>query len=391
MVHPSLDWIDGELEALRTRTLHRSLVDVESAPGPELRIGGRSYLCFASNDYLGLAADPRVRAGAIAAVTEFGAGAGGSRLITGNTSLHRQLEGALAALKGTEEAIVFSSGYAANLGTIGALAGHGDAVFSDALNHASIIDGCRLSGATVHVYPHRDTAALRALLQATEARRRLIVTDSVFSMDGDLAPLPALADLAEEFGCMLMVDEAHATGVLGETGSGAVEHFGLSGRVPILMGTLSKALASLGGYVAGEARLVDYLRNRARAFIYTTGLPPAAAGAALAAIEVVHQEPERRTHVLSLAQSLSRRLRELGYETPLTDSAILPVLAGDSQRALALAAGLRERGIFAPAVRPPTVPEGSARIRLSLMATHTEQQVERLIQAFASLRPVIVE
>jgi 8-amino-7-oxononanoate synthase len=351
-----------------------------------VRIAGRSYLCFASNDYLGLAGDERLRRGAVEAINAFGTGAGGSRLITGNSSLHRRLERELAALKGCEDAVVFAAGYLANLGTISALVGRGDAVFSDALNHASIVDGCRLSGAAISIYPHGDVRALATLLAERPAGRRLIVTDSVFSMDGDLAPLPALARLAAEHGAMLMVDEAHATGVLGENGGGAVEHFGLGGRVPIIMGTLSKALGAQGAFVAGSASLIDYLRNRARAFVFTTGLSPAAVGAALAALAIVRTEPERRRRLHTLAAQLREGLRTLGYRVPPGETAILPVLVGEAEHALALAAALRERGIFVPAIRPPTVPPGSARLRLSLSAMHTEAQVQETLAAFATLR-----
>ena len=382
----SLDWIATELERIRAQGLHRSLLEVESAPAAELVANGRRYANFASNDYLGLAADPRVRAAAIDAVERFGTSASASRLISGNNSLHRELESRLAELKDTEDCLVFASGYMANVGTISALLGPDDVVFSDALNHASIIDGCRLSGATIHVYPHRDVAALSQLLSQSEARRRLIVTDGVFGMDGDLAPLPELVSLAEQFGCMLMVDEAHATGILGSEGGGSVEHFGLSGRVSIVMGTLSKALAAAGGYVAGDRRLIDFLRNRARAFIFTTGLPPAAAGAALAALEIVRTEPERRLRLRFLAQQLHDGLRAIESDVQPVDAAIVPVLVGDSAKALAIASCLRERGVFAPAIRPPTVPAGSSRIRFSLMATHSDDQVRRALEAFSAAR-----
>jgi 8-amino-7-oxononanoate synthase len=385
----ALAWIDEALADLEANALHRTLVEIESPPGPVVRIAGRSYLCFASNDYLGLAADDRLRRGAVQAIDTFGSGAGGSRLITGNSSLHRRLERELAALKGCEDAVVFAAGYLANLGTISALVGRGDAVFSDVLNHASIIDGCRLSGAAISIYPHGDVQALAALLAESTARRRLIVTDSVFSMDGDLAPLPELVQLAAENGAMLMVDEAHATGVLGENGGGAVEHFGLSGSVPIVMGTLSKALGAQGAFVAGDAPLIDYLRNRARAFVFTTALAPPAVGAALAALAVVRTEPERRRWLRALAAQLREGLRALGYRVPGGETAIVPVLVGEVERALALSAALRQRGIFVPAIRPPTVPPGRARLRLSLSAAHTEAQVQETLAAFAAVRELV--
>ncbi len=381
-------WIEDELANLRRRDLHRSLRTIDGAQEPEVEIDGRRYLLLASNNYLGLATDPRVKAGAVAAVERYGAGAGASRLVSGHLAIHRELERRIAALKRAEDAVVFGSGYLANVGTITALAGPGDAVYSDRLNHASIIDGCRLSGADVRVYAHCDTDDLARLLAVGDGRyrRRLIVTDAVFSMDGDLAPLPDLVDLAERHGAMLMADEAHATGVLGERGGGAIEHFGLDGRVHVVMGTLSKALGSVGGFVAGSRALVDYLRNRARAFVFTTGLSPAAAGAALAAIDLVEREPERRRRVLELARRLSAGLRALGCEVLPSESAVVPVIAGDAARALALSDALRRQGVFCPAIRPPTVPEGQSRLRVAPMATHTDEQIDRALAAFAAAR-----
>src|SRR5579884_2773434 len=299
---------------------------------------------------------------------------------------HRELEAELAALKGTEAAIVFSSGYLANLGTIAALVGPGDVIFCDRLNHASIIDAATLARARLVVYHHADPAHLAALLERYPGRRRLIVTDSVFSMDGDLAPLPELCELAERWGCMLMVDEAHATGVLGPRGAGAVEHFGLRGRVPIVMGTLSKALGSVGGFVAGSRRLIDYLRNRARTFVFDTAPAPSAVGAAIAALRVARVEEERRARLRQMIALLHDELVDLGYEVLPPDAAILPVLVGDSDAALDLAVALRERGVWAPAIRPPAVPRGAARVRVTLMATHTPAQLERAVSAFAGAR-----
>ncbi len=381
-----LAWITAELEDLRQHHLLRSLSDFESAPEPEISYQGRRYLLLASNNYLGLATDPRVVHGAQEALRRYGASTAASRLVSGSTVLHRELEAELAALKGTEAAVLFSSGYLANLGTIGALVGPGDTIFCDRLNHASIIDAAFLSRARLVVYRHNDMDHLAALLQRHAGRRSLIVTDSVFSMDGDLAPLPDLCDLAERWGCMLMVDEAHGTGVLGPRGGGAVEHFGLRGRVPIVMGTLSKALGSVGGFIAGSRRLIDYLRNRARTFMFDTALAPSAAGAALAALRVARVEEQRRARLRQLVRALYEALAEQGYHVPRPDAAILPVLVGDSDTALDLAAALRERGVWAPAIRPPAVPRGTARLRVTLMATHTEAHLERAIDAFAGAR-----
>lgn len=387
-VPSALASIEQELAALRSQDLHRELTELEGGQEPEVAIDGRRCLLLASNNYLGLATDARVKAGAIAAVERYGAGVGASRLVSGHLSLHREFEERLAELKHTDDAIIFGSGYLANVGTIAALVRPLDAVYSDELNHASIVDGCRLSRAAVRVYRHRDAGHLAALLAADAGRyrRRLIVSDAVFSMDGDLAPLPELAALAERHDALLMADEAHATGVLGARGAGAVEHFGLEGRVPIIMGTLSKALGSVGGFVAGPRALVDYLRNKARAFVFTTGLPPAAAGAALAALDIVAAEPERRRRVLSHARRLAEGLRALGYDVPATESAVVPVVVGGARDALALSSALRRRGVFCPAIRPPTVPEGSSRLRVVPMATHSDEQIERALAAFAGAR-----
>ncbi|HLH21995.1 MAG TPA: 8-amino-7-oxononanoate synthase [Chloroflexota bacterium] len=386
MADTSLAWLAAELEDLRQHHLLRGLSDFETAPEPEIVYQGRRFLLLASNNYLGLAADPRVVSAATEAVRRYGASTAASRLVSGSTTLHRELESELAALKGAEAAIVFSSGYLANLGTIGALVGPGDVIFCDRLNHASIVDAAFLSRARLVVYHHADPDHLAALLERHTGRRRLIVTDSVFSMDGDLAPLPALCDLAERWGCMLMVDEAHATGVLGARGAGAVDALGVRGRVPIVMGTLSKALGSVGGFVAGSRRLVDFLRNRARTFMFDTALAPSAVGAAIAALRVARVEEERRARLRQMIALLHDELVDLGYEVLPPDAAILPVLVGDSDAALDLAVALRERGVWAPAIRPPAVPRGTARVRVTLMATHTPAQLERAVSAFAGAR-----
>jgi 8-amino-7-oxononanoate synthase len=386
MADNSLAWLGPELEDLRQHHLLRTLSDFDTAPEPEIVYQGRRYLLLASNNYLGLATDPRVVNAASDAVRRFGASTAASRLVSGSTVLHRELEAELAALKGAEAAILFSSGYLANLGTIGALVGPGDTIFCDRLNHASIVDAAFLSRARLVVYHHRDVDHLEDVLQRASGRRRLIVTDTVFSMDGDLAPLPEICELAERWGCMLMVDEAHATGVLGPRGGGAVEHFGLRGQVPIVMGTLSKALGSVGGFVAGSRRLVDFLRNRARTFMFDTALAPSAAGAALAALRISRVDEARREWLRQMVRALGDELAHQGYEVLRTDAAIVPIVVGDSETALDLAAALRERGVWAPAIRPPAVPRGTARIRVTLMATHTENHLDRAISAFTGAR-----
>jgi 8-amino-7-oxononanoate synthase len=381
-----LAWLAAELEDLRQHHLARTLTDFESAPEPEVMLQGRKFLLLASNNYLGLASDPRVLNAATDAVRRFGASTTASRLVSGSTVLHRELEGELAALKGAEAAILFSSGYMANLGTIAALVGPGDVIFCDRLNHASIVDAAFLARARLVVYQHADPDHLAGLLERHTGRRRLIVTDSVFSMDGDLAPLPELHELAERWGCILMVDEAHATGVLGARGGGAVELFRLRGQVPVVMGTLSKALGSMGGFVAGSRRLIDYLRHRARTFMFDTALAPSAVGAALAALRVSRVETERREWLRRLVDALSKELAGLGYDVMPPDAAIIPIIVGDSERAVRLATALRERGVWAPAIRPPAVPRGTARVRVSLMATHTEDHLDRALGAFSSAR-----
>ena len=298
-------------------------------------------------------------------------------------AVHHELEARLAALKKTEAALVFPTGYHANVGVLSALMGPGDTILSDGLNHASIIDGCRLSRAEVRVYPHGDTHALAALLAAcAPSGRRLIVTDTVFSMDGDLAPLAELVELAQHYDAWLMVDEAHATGVFGPHGGGLVEQAGLVDRVDIHMGTLGKALGGIGAYVAGSRELIDWLVNRARSFIYTTGMPPAAAASALAALDLVEREPERRQRLWDNTRFLSDGLRGLGYRIGDSRSQILPVIIGDARQTMALAEATLRRGVFAHGIRPPTVPEGTSRIRVTPMATHTRAQLERTLDAF---------
>lgn len=355
-----------ELESLKATDLYRRLRRVETETGPWATVEGRRMLMLGSNDYLGLASHPRVREAAKEAVDRWGAGAGGSRLTTGNLAIHEELEAQLAALKGSEAALLFTSGYLAATGTIPALAGRSDLILSDALNHACLIDGCRLSGAEVRIYRHGDAGHARELLaDRGRFRRALVITDGVFSMDGDVAPLPHLHALSRETETWLMVDDAHATGVLGQQGGGTAEYFGLPQNDIIHMGTLSKALGSQGGFIAAPTVVVDYLRNRARSFVFDTALTPAAAGAALAALAIVREEPQRRDKLMENARLLRELLK---IETQDTITPIIPVLIGEAQKALDLAETLERQGIRAPAIRPPTVPSGTARLRLSVTA-----------------------
>ena len=374
-----------DLERIRAAGLYRQLRPSAGLVDTWVTIEGRRTLLLCSNNYLGLASHPALAEAAARAAHEHGVGAGASRLISGSLPIHHALEERLAHFKHAEAALLFPSGYHANIGVVTALLGPNDAVFSDALNHASIIDGCRLSRAEVFVYPHRDTAALACLLRDSTARRRLIVTDSIFSMDGDHAPLTEICAIAAEHDAMVMVDEAHCTGVLGRSGAGLVEELGLSDQVTVQMGTLGKALGCAGAFVAGERSLIELLVNRARSFIYTTALPPPVVAAVDAALDLVAREPERRTRVRALAADLRARLVRLGLTVPDGEGPILPVIVGESERAMAWSRALLERGVFVQAIRPPTVPPGTARLRVTLMATHTEDDLAHAEQAFTRL------
>lgn len=373
----------NELERLREQGLYRWPRVVEEGARTWVQVGSHRLLCLCSNNYLGLATHPAVIEAAIRAARDFGVGSGASRLISGSLRLHAALEEELAAFKGTEAALLFNSGYQANVGVIATLVGADDAVFSDALNHASIIDGCRLSRARVVVYPHADIAALADLLARIPARRRLIVTDSVFSMDGDFAPLRELCELAARHGAWVMVDEAHATGVLGRRGAGLVEELGLEGRVDVQMGTLSKALGCFGAYVAGSRALVDLLANRARSFVFTTSLPPPVVAAAREAVRLVQQEPNLRQRLWANARRLEQALRAAGAPAPSQCSHILPVVVGDERRAMELSERLIAEGVWVQGIRPPTVPPGSSRLRVTASAALTEEDCDLVERAFA--------
>jgi 8-amino-7-oxononanoate synthase len=381
----ALDWIDGELEALSAKGLKRSLEPIGSAQGPVVLVDGRPLVNLCSNDYLGLAADGRLRRAAAAAAEREGAGSGAARLVAGDLPVHAALERCLAAWKGTEAALLFSSGYHANAGIPAALAGRGDAIFSDALNHASIIDGCRLSRAELVRYGHADAGELGDLLRRTRARRKLVVTDSVFGMDGDAAPLRDIAELCERHGAMLYVDEAHAAGVLGPTGAGLAEELGVAARVDVHMGTLGKALGSFGAYAAGSRRLADLLVSRARTFVFTTSLPPSACGASLAALDVVRGEPARRERLRALALRMKAGLSRLGFDVSRVVAPIFPVVLGGEERALRASRALRSRGFFVRAIRPPTVPPGTSRLRVALSAGHEEAQVDAFLGALGEV------
>ena len=375
-------WIEKALDTVRRADWYRSPQSIDSCPGPVVKLAGHSLINFASNDYLGLAGDDRLIQAAMAATKEFGTGATGSRLLSGHRDLHQQLELAIANLKKTEDALVFSSGYLANLGAIVSVVGKRDLILSDKYNHSSLKNGAALSGATALEYSHCNLEDLTAKLEQNRARYRkcLIITDSVFSMDGDLCPLPQLLALAAKFNCMVLVDEAHATGVFGVSGAGCAEHFGCTGTPLIQVGTLSKALGSLGGYVAGSAALIDFLRNRAPSWIYTTALTPADAAAALEAVRIVQQEPERRVRLRQNIETF-KYCAITNHQLPISNS-LSPIFSlplKNAASALTVGSKLKEMGILAPAIRPPTV--SVSRIRISLMATHELAHLQQLVEA----------
>lgn len=380
-----LDWIDEELATLEALGLRRSLTERAGPQGAVVEFDGQRLINFGSNDYLGLAASQELTSAVRRALDECGWGSGASPLVTGRGQFHARLETALAEFEETEAALLFPSGFAANVGAVAALAGKGDLVLSDAKNHASLIDGCRLSGARVQIYPHGHPELLeKHLQQAGGFRRRLIVTDSLFSMDGDLAPLDVLADLAERHSAMLLVDEAHATGVFGAAGRGGCEHFGVERRVPIRVGTLSKALGASGGFVVGSRNLIDWLANRARPYVFSTAAPGPFAAAGLAALDVVRREPERRRRLLDQAAQLRAQLAHDGWQTGDGCSQIIPLRIGSPQRTMAMSRELRKRGLWVPGIRPPTVPDGESLLRISLTSGHTDEMLVTLREALRS-------
>jgi len=378
----SYDWLDRSLDSIHKAHWYRTTQQITSKAGTIAQVDGREMLMFASNNYLGLAGDRRLIDAAIQATEIYGTGSTGSRLVTGNLDLHEELETAIADLKNTEAALVFSSGYLANLGAISAIVGARDLILGDAYNHSCLKKGALMSGATAIDYQHLDLADLTTKLKEhrTKYRRCLITTDSVFSMDGDLAPLRGIMDLADIYECMVLVDEAHGTGVFGDRGGGLTQALGIEQNL-IQVGTLSKALGSLGGYVAGSAKLIDYLRNRAATWIYTTALSPADTGAAIAAITIAKTESDRRQQLWQNLEVLKQGLQDLGIQAIAFDAPIIAIEVGDIETTLQLAKHLRNHGIFAPAIRPPTVP--TARIRITLMATHTETQIQSLLNGLA--------
>jgi glycine C-acetyltransferase len=378
-----LRYLSAELEDLRSQGLYRRLRVLDDEQKATTSVDHRTVVNLSSNNYLGLTTHPLLRERALEAVRRYGVGSGSVRTIAGTMAIHMELEARLAAFKRTEAAVVFQSGFTANAGTVASILGRDDVIVSDELNHASIIDGARLSRATIKVFPHRDAGAARAIVASLpKDQRTLIITDGVFSMDGDLGALPALCDVADEFGCVMMVDDAHASGVFGRNGRGTVDHFGLHGRVDVQVGTLSKAIGVLGGYVAGSRGLIEFLYHRARPFLFSTSHPPAVAAACIAALDVLEREPELIDRLWENTRFFKTGLNALGFNTGGSESPITPVIVGDASRAMALSDELFEQGVFAQGIGFPTVPQEKARVRTIVTATHTREELQFALDAF---------
>ena len=381
-----LSYLGKELDALREQKLFRQLRILEDEQKAHTTFDHTSVVNLSSNNYLGLTTHPKLRQKALKAIEDYGVGTGSVRTIAGTMEIHMELERRLAAFKQVEKVVVFQSGFAANAGTVSAVLTKEDVVISDELNHASIIDGSRLSRATIKVFPHKDVDAARTIIRDLPAgQRKLLITDGVFSMDGDLGPLPALCDLAEETGCIMMVDDAHASGVFGKNGRGTVDHFGMHGRVDIQVGTLSKAMGALGGYVAGSADLIDFLYHRARPFLFSTSHPPSVVLTCMAALDVLMEEPEIIERLWENTRFFKEGLHRLGFNTGLSESPITPVIAGEGAKAMLLSDKLFARGVFAQGIAFPTVARDKARVRTIVTATHTRDDLQYALDAFAAV------
>lgn len=374
-----MNYIIEKLEKIKEKGLYRELRHIETPQCPRVKIEGKDFILLGSNNYLGLCDDDRLKKAAIDTINKYGVGSGGSRLTTGSYDLHRELEKKIASFKGTEASLVFNTGYMANVGIITALCNKDWVIFCDKLNHASIIDGCLLSGAKLIRYKHCDMKDLLNKVNKYKGRNNLIVTDGVFSMDGDIAPLPEIVKIAKEHNMMTMVDDAHAAGILGKKGSGTASYFGLHKGINIMMGTLSKAVASEGGYAAGSKDLIDYLKNCARSFIYSTALSPATIAVSIKALEIIEKDEERRIKLLKMSSWFQKELKVAGFNVMETKTPIIPIMVGSAEKAVKFNKGLLEEGIYIPAIRPPSVPEGTSRLRVSLMATHTEKDLEEAL------------
>jgi glycine C-acetyltransferase len=381
-----LAFLGQELDSLREQKLFRQLRILDDEQKAHTSVDHTSVVNLSSNNYLGLTTHPRLKKAALKAIEDFGVGTGSVRTIAGTMEIHMELERRLAEFKKVEKVVVFQSGFAANAGTVSAILTKEDVVISDELNHASIIDGCRLSRATIKVFPHKDVDAARKIIKDLPAtQRKLLITDGVFSMDGDLGPLPALCDLAEQTGCIMMVDDAHASGVFGKNGRGTVDHFDMHGRVDIQVGTLSKAIGALGGYVAGNTNLIEFLYHRARPFLFSTSHPPAVVLACMAALDVLREEPEIIERLWENTRFFKEGLARLGFNTGLSESPITPVIAGDGAKAMMLSDKLFARGVFAQGIAFPTVARDRARVRTIVTATHTREDLQYALDAFGAV------
>ena len=382
-----LSYLSEQLDAWKKAGTYQHLRVLESPCEPVSRFDGKEVINLASNNYLGLANHPRLVEAEIAAAREYGAGSGAVRTISGTMSIHMKLERRIAQFKNVEACVVFQSGFAANAGTVSAVLGPEDHIISDALNHASIIDGCRLSKAKIHVFPHRNTAAAAKIAEelADKPGHKLLITDGVFSMDGDIAPLSELVAIAEKYGAIMMIDDAHSSGVLGKNGRGTVDHFGLHGRVDIQVGTLSKAIGALGGYVCGSRDLIEYLYHRARPFLFSTSHPPAVAAACLAAFDILEREPERIERLWSNTRRFKKALQDAGFDTGSSETPITPIMVGEASKAHEFSRKLFENGLYSTGIGFPTVPEGKARIRTIVTAAHTPETLDRAAEILAKV------
>ena len=383
MANP-LAYLHDQIEQWKSEGTYQRLRVLESESAAESRFDGKEVINLASNNYLGLTTHPKLREAALEAVRKYGVGSGAVRTISGTMTLHMQLEERIAAFKHVEKCVVFQSGFAANAGTVSAILGPEDHIVSDELNHASIIDGCRLSRAKIHVFPHKDVAAAERILAELDSApgRKLLISDGVFSMDGDIGPLPGLADAAAKHGAIMMVDDAHSSGVLGRNGRGTIDHFGLHGRVDIQVGTLSKAIGVLGGYVCGSRDLIEFLYHRARPFLFSTSHPPAVAAACLAAFDVLEQEPERIERLWENTRYFKRGLTQAGFQTGMSETPITPVMVGEAKLAHQLSRELFEGGVLATGIGFPTVPKGKARVRTIVTATHSTKELDIALEVF---------
>ena len=389
MINNFQDWIADEIKGIKSKNQHRVLTQINSGMGPEIIIDRKRFIQFASNNYLGLTMNKKIINSSKKILERYGTGTGGSRLVTGTSNLHYELEKKIADFKNTKSSLVFSSGYLANIGTISAIMSPKDIIFSDELNHASLIDGARISKAKIVIYKHCDMKDLEKKLKLVSTRkniRKMILTDSIFSMDGDIAPLDEIVFLSRKYNCITMIDEAHATGVLGNKGSGASEMFGVEKKIDICMGTLSKAVGSVGGYIAGSKKLIDFLKNKARTFIFDTSLPAPTLKASMDAIDIIQHANGPRKNLHNNIANLTKFLTEEKFDFYKNDTPIIPIIFGSEIKTLKFSKLIKESGIYIPAVRPPSVPKGSSRIRITLMANHTEKHIEKLKKVLKKIK-----